>query len=113
MWLGVLLYIKNTAAFPKEELHGRLKAWANWDRARASASIGASSCFRLSFNKMMIQIILMNECYFDISSDIFCEKLGISNYRPIGLSCDDQRPCLDLSLPPLLILHQSVEPICA
>ncbi|GFU96268.1 hypothetical protein TNCV_3284271 [Trichonephila clavipes] len=81
-----------------KEHYGRLKSWANWDRA--SASVGASSKDRDQddFNGQML------------FSDVFSNKLGISNYMPTGktdktsLLCDDRRPCLSLGLPPYTII---------
>ncbi|GFX79363.1 hypothetical protein TNCV_4517521 [Trichonephila clavipes] len=67
----------------------------------ASASKGASSRSGLGLNKIMIRIVLLIKYKF---SDIFSEKLGLSNYLPTGnsgkieLLCHGHRPYLGLPL---------------
>ncbi|GFW13645.1 hypothetical protein TNCV_1211111 [Trichonephila clavipes] len=91
----------------------RIKAWANW--ARASATIGASSRYRLNLNTIMICIISTVKCSALLYPPKNWEMRTICQLA----TWDDHRPCISLGLPPCTIITHSVkrwrlvEPVCA
>ncbi|GFW11770.1 hypothetical protein TNCV_1083161 [Trichonephila clavipes] len=82
---------------------GRLKAWANWDRA--SATMGASSRSRLSLNEIMIRIISTVKGYFRLYSPKNWEFWTICQLA----KCDDRRSCIGLGLSPYTIMTSSIK----
>ncbi|GFV13423.1 hypothetical protein TNCV_2556051 [Trichonephila clavipes] len=75
---------------------GRFKSWANW----ASVTMGASFRSRLSFNKIIIRIIipgciLQKNCEFRTKCQL--------------VTCDNRHLCIDLGLTPYIIITHSIK----